>query len=194
MNRNLIPSIRVAAKVAAAVVAAVGVFAVCSPSKADDVSSNVGSQKFIAALRGGVHFNQNKAVKDAYGSVAGFGGLAYTIQSEPLVNRLSLAVDYITVSSKGNTQRIIPVMLEYQAYQGMHSHTRPYVSFGCGLVNIKAKDTLKGVDGTGSTFGAFLGYGIDMPSQVFVEARYLLVPELMTENMSGPSVLVGIRF
>ncbi len=184
---SLVKGLAAVAVVASAVLAA-------TSAKADDIPSTVSSNKFIAALRGGVYLNQNAHVRGQEGNIAGFGGLAYTLETKPFVDRLSIAVDYITTSKNGNTERLIPVMLEYQSYQGVQNHVRPYVIFGAGLMNAKIVDASKGVDGTGSIFAAMAGYGIDLASQMFVEARYTLVPELMTENTSGPSLMVGIRF
>lgn len=179
----------------AVVLGAAGLIAIAAtPVKADDISSNAVNAKFIASLRGGAHINQNNSVKNTYGSLAGFGGLSYSLQQQPYVNRLSVAVDYMYSSKGGNTEQVIPIMLEYQGYQGVSSHVRPYLSFGGGLVTMKLKNTATALNGNGSTFGAFLGYGFDMPSQLFVEARYLLVPPLMGYNVSGPTIMAGIRF
>jgi outer membrane protein W len=162
--------------------------------QADEVASSLSSQRYVGAVEGGVYINQDNHVRSAVGSPAAMGGLEYTINSVPLVSRTNFMIDYIQKNGNGNKETMIPILFTYQQYSGEHGGLRPYLTVGAGLVYEKVTDQSRNVDGSGSTFGAMIGYGADTRSQIYIEARYLLVPQLQTENLSGPMAVVGIRF
>ncbi len=179
---------------------AAGAFALLGagrPASAQTDIPTASEQPPIVTVRGGVYFPFNSRLKANSGKTFYGGGLDYRIQGQPGVTRTELSVDYIERSSGGNTIRIIPVTVGQFALQLGQGTVHPYVGFGAGayFVHENLPDNNDIQQNTNKVaIGGYVGAGLDLPSNLMVEARYHLIEKVGTYEPSGLQVMAGIRF
>ena len=176
--------------------AATALLALLGPAQAQTVLPDA-KNPVVGAIRGGVYFPFNSSVKTNVGKTFYCGGIDYTFQQKPNISRTNLSVDYIERSSGGNSLRIIPVTFSEFALQTSQNGVRPYYGIGVGAYFIRQNipnsvGTQQNVNAT--ALGGFLAAGLDLPSNLLVEARYHIVQKEGSANSGGLELTAGIRF
>ncbi|MDR3710456.1 MAG: hypothetical protein P4L33_19325 [Capsulimonadaceae bacterium] len=177
-----------------ALTAVSAVFFAAGATRADEIPTAIKGYNYTAAIRGGIYYNLHNDLQNLLGTPAPIGGLAVTLEQEPLQNRSSVAVDYLEKSKNGSKERIIPVAFEYQWYQAPQGVVNPYFILGVGGAWVYLNDLVSGTSDTKLAFDTSLGLGVDTPWQVFAELRYNWIAPTLGEDFSGPSLLFGVRF
>lgn len=186
--------IRAARVLACGLPAVAGLCLASAAARADEIQSSVKSYNYVAAIRGGIYYNLHKSLQNDIGTPAGIGGVAISLEQEPLQYRTSLAVDYVYKEQNGNKLSMVPVNFEYQHYTKPAGTWYPYMLLGVGAAFVHLNDGAAGVNGEKTAFDTELGLGVDTPYQVFAEVRYNIVAPTLGEDFSGPDVLLGVRF
>lgn len=179
----------------AAAVAAVGLLGSARTAHAQTVLP-VSNNTPIGAVRGGVYFPFNSTAKDEIGKTLYGGGLDYFVQrSGP--SRTNISLDYIERSSGGNDLRIIPLTVSEFNEQLGSNGVHPYAGFGVGayFVHVKAPDNFDNeMTRNATALGGFVAAGLDLPSNLLIEARYHIIEKEGGINPSGLQVMAGFRF
>jgi hypothetical protein len=179
-----------------AAIAFVGVLFSATPAKASDGTLDLIEHN--KSSNGEFHIlgfvNQDQHLQDQINTPVFGGGFSYTIDNDPLASRASITFDYIEKNYKGNQERLVPVQLEYQVYNKPTQTTLSYFDIGGGLAFTHLLDISRTVDEKQMLACAFVGYGLDTTTGIYIEGRYQYITEVQGERMSGPELLVGIRF
>ncbi len=155
----------------------------------------------IAAVRGGAYFPFNSRIKNTVGKTWYGGGLDYTYGQKAGLSRSILSLDYIERSGGGGTVRLIPVTIGQFTVQGgsnsQGSSVKPY--FGVGVGAYFVHQTIPndvGIIETNNvtTIGGYVAAGLDLPSNLLLEARYHILPKVGSANSSGLQLMGGFRF
>ncbi|MGC4099400.1 MAG: hypothetical protein QM706_20035 [Nitrospira sp.] len=121
----------------------------------------------------------------------------YAFQQKPGLSRSNISLDYIERSSGGNTIRIFPVTVSQFSDSHGTGPIRPYYGIGAGVYFVRQNvpnDVGVQESRHKTALGGFLAAGLDLPSNLLVEARYHYITKVNDVNSSGLQVMVGIRF
>ena len=179
---------------------AAGALALLGPARPaaaqGDVPTTSVSQP-IVTVRGGVYLPFNSALKNASGKTLYGGGLDYNLQQKVGQSRTELSADYIERSSGGHTIRIFPVTISQFSIQSGQGGIRPYFGVGAGayFINQTLPDSFGNNQTTNKTaIGGFLGAGLDLPSNLMIEARYHIIQKVGAYKADGLQLMAGFRF
>ena len=152
----------------------------------------------------GFFFPNNARTRDAFGETwvnYGFGFQPLDLQTR----RGSATLDIAAFSARRSGARafIVPISLIYKIALGggrdVEGETdrglSPYTGFSLGLylADLRA-DKYKVSSGWQGGFGGSALFGVTYQRSLFVEARYHLISELKTFELSGLNLSVGARF
>ena len=166
--------------------------AICpTASRAD--SQNVGD------ARVGVYYLGNTGIRNTFTSAIATAGLDYYLGEETHTSRSILGVDYIQRSSGSGTKlQIIPVTISQQYYHTIGgTDFTPYGEAGIGAYFVSLQEAnSSNLTSTHSltSLGGFIGGGIDLSNNVFLDLRYHLIGNLEGQNPSGYELTAGFRF
>lgn len=176
---------------------ALALLGMAHPAAAQSDLPTADSQQPIVTVRGGVYFPFNARLKSNSGKTFYGAGLDYTIQQQLGQSRTELSVDYIERSSGGNTIRIIPVTVGQFTLRAGQNGIRPYLGIGAGVYFVHEQlpnDSGVQENTNKAAIGGYIGAGLDFPSNLLVEARYHIIQNVGTYNVSGLQLMAGIRF
>ena len=154
----------------------------------------------IGAIRLGEYIPVNSATQQTYGRYYLTGGLDYYFQQNQTTSRSVISVDYTEFSKSGNDIRVIPVTIGQQSMEAARGQSvRPYIGYGVGAYFIHLKDpndtNFGGSDTENATaFGGFLEAGLDLTTNLFLDARYHIVTPVKSVNTDSLEITAGLRF
>lgn len=182
----------------------IGALAIAAlPAHAQGVTVN---PQTVGAIRLGVYLPSSSHVTSPVGKYFPVGGLDYTFQQSD-GNRAQVSLDYTERSSSGSDVRVIPLTVSDLFYSGPRAGgVREYWGVGTGVyfVHVHVPNPISSagigapsqqtVNGTDEVFGGFLAAGIELPQNVFLDARYHIDGEVDHVSTSGLEVTAGYRF
>jgi hypothetical protein len=183
------------ARVAATLAIAAAVFAIAAPA----VNAQTSQSSTVGAIRLGAYIPVNTNTQETYGRYFFAGGLDYYFQNTTSERDL-VSADYTEYSKGANDLRVIPVTLGQQTTSGSTGQsTRPYVGYGIGayFVHISNPNDANLGGSTvenGIAFGGYIGAGLDIGSNLFLDARYHIVTPVKDVNTDSLELTAGLRF
>jgi len=149
-------------------------------------------------IRAGILFPLNSTITSNIGKTIPVGGVDLVIKHEGASQNTIFSAEYQERDDHGYKLRVIPLTIGQVTYSGTESSKiRPFFGYGVGAYLISS--TLPDSDGfsvnnNSTAFGGYLGFGLDLTSSVFVDARYHAVTKVGPATASGIEVTAGFRF
>ena len=149
-------------------------------------------------IRAGVLFPLNSTINNNVGKTVPLGGVDFVLKHDGADQNTIISGEYQQRDSHGYQLRIIPITIGQVAYSGQStSGFRPYFGYGVGayLVQSTLPDSNGfSVSNNSTAFGGYLGLGLDITNEIFVDARYQAVTKVGPATPSGIEVSAGFRF
>jgi hypothetical protein len=177
------------------VIAAAALLASASPASADSTTNQT-----VGAIRIGAFNPTNANTRRDFGLYDLEGGLDYTFQQTGLSERANVSIDFLETTKHGNELQTIPVTIGQQVIGGARSGgVREYVGYGIGAYFEHFNEPGTGNFNGSSThnqvaYGGFLNAGLDLTTNLFIDARYHIVTPVKNINTDGIELTAGVRF
>jgi hypothetical protein len=168
------------------------------PAAAQEAVPTNSAPQLDGDIRAGALFSTNNAVETKVGRQLPAAGVDVVIKHDTTNTNLVVSADFIDHSSNGSHLQVIPVTIWQQIFSGnSRDVTRTYTEYGAGLyfVNQSLPDSSGNQKSSNQTaFGGFLGFGVDVTNNIFIDARYHAVTDVNSISASGLEVTGGYRF
>ncbi len=159
------------------------------------------------SVRLGVYIPTSSQTQNQFGRTYFNAGLDYYFQHTGVTERSLVSVDYFERSSGSDKLQVVPVTVGQQYVSGSRGDgVRPYFGFGAGVYFIHVQNPNDGNltggpnngsnndSASGETFGGYGSVGLDLSTNLFLDARYHLVSSYRSVSPSGFELTAGFRF
>ena len=166
------------------------------PAAAQTATTSPSESTF--AIRAGGYIPANSRIETNVGKLFTGAGVDYVMQRNGPLNTTIVSVDYINRESGGRHLRIIPLTFGQVTYSQSSGTSHTYMMYGAGIyfINQTLPDANTGFNITQNqnAYGGYVGAGVTLSQNLFVEGRYHVLTSVGGVNAGGLQVTAGIRF